>query len=234
MLFPRKYRQTLARPADLSRCNKPSSPWFRDQEGRFFSAYEIEAVLEGVNGVSEAAVVRRHGAVRAYYTTVSGKPWPGIKERLRAAVRAELEGREHMWPASYVKLTQMPYLPGTKKIRRAKLAAGTWRSRRSKAVEVPAVREPVSQWQFEGIIEAIPSRATIIVAHRLGPRSAPVRLTISRENLSLRHQLNAGRWGIFEGYFKGEGAMMLTKFKLMPAPVKQIPLGKVDAVFEAL
>lgn len=234
MLRSRQAPRTFAKSVDQSRYNLPSSPWFRDRDGRSFSAYEIEAVLEGVNGVSEVAVVRRRAHLRAYYTTVSGKPWPGIKERLRAAAREELAGREYMWPASYVKLTEMPYLVGTKKICREKLAKARWR-RGYKVVEVPGARDPVSEWRFEGIIEAIPSRATLIIAHRLGgPQARPVRITISRENLSLHHRLNVGRWGVFEGYFRGEGGMMLTKFKLVPAPTRQISLDKVDAVFDAL
>jgi len=231
--MPRRYFQ-LARPVDERRCNRPSSPWFRDDDGRCFSAYEIEAVLEGVNGVAEAAVVRRRGHLRAYFTTVNGKSWAGLEARLRAAVRAELEGREHMWPKTYKRLPEIPHDIRSGRIERAKLTANTYLKHEN--LQVPQAKEAVNGWQFEGISEACPGRGAIIVSHRqaAGSNRAPIRVTLVRESVNSHQRLHPGRWGIFEGYFKGDGGMILTKFKLFRKPVVEVRLSNVDAVLDRL
>lgn len=225
----------LGRRYRAGRVNTPGSPWFCDTEGRYFSAYEIEAILAGVSGVSEVGVIRKNGRLRAYYTTVSGKGWRGLEKRLRAAVRLELAGREHLWPQYYIHLEEMPYLRDTDKgIDRRRLHLNQNLER--KPIAIPHAVEAVNEWRFEGVIVAVPSRKTIVVAHKPNANrySNPTRIVIGRDDRFKGRRLHPGRWGIFEGKFRGDQGMLLTAFTLVPRQRKEIRLSNTTEVFDVL
>ncbi len=223
-------RLLLARPIDEKAYNKPGSKWFKI-DGEVACASEIESVIEAEPSVSEVAVTYRNYRLVAFFTTIA-VPRAHYMARIRAAIRAELP--PHAQPTHLIRLQQMPIRDG--EIDRARLGREKARLKRS-PVKIPRVADAENSWSFEGVIEAAPSAATLLVSHFPHANCdarRPIKVVIHRTKLHVHMRLTVGWYGVFEGYFGRGGAMLATKARatyLPPRPPKLSSPEKALAAF---